>query len=243
VIATAKQLSHMTAAEYHADHSRVSNSMLSVFRQSRKRYHDRFIACTEPPPEPTAPMRLGSLVHMALLEPGIFAQVPVIDQRCEGIYASGASKGNRCVNEASGTHQGRWLCGVHSKGLELEKLPVHYVLDKDADALVLVSGMSTKEAEQVAAICNAVRDSKHAWLLEQPGENEETIWWRDPVTGQDCKARIDRHCSGVILDLKVSHDASPAGFASKCGDLGYFRQNSRRASSPWRNRSIARRMN
>ena len=74
-----------TNAQYHADHSHVSHSMLSVFRQSRRVYHDRFVARTQPAPEQTAAMRLGALVHLAILEPDVFATqcrvAPKVDRR------------------------------------------------------------------------------------------------------------------------------------------------------------------
>lgn len=74
----------LTAAEYHADHSRVSNSMLSVFRQSRRKYFQRFVEQSMPSPEPTAAMRLGSLVHLLLLESEAAARLivaPKVDRR------------------------------------------------------------------------------------------------------------------------------------------------------------------
>lgn len=74
----------LTAEQYHADYSRVSNSMLSVFRQSRRRYFERFVAQTMPATEPTAAMRLGSLVHALVLEPDSvsqYATAPNVDRR------------------------------------------------------------------------------------------------------------------------------------------------------------------
>ena len=74
-----------TNEQYHADHSHVSHSMLSVFRQSRRVYYDRFVGRTQAPPEPTAAMRLGTLVHLAILEPDVFATqcrvAPLVDRR------------------------------------------------------------------------------------------------------------------------------------------------------------------
>lgn len=74
-----------TNEQYHADHSHVSHSMLSVFRQSRRVYRDRFVSRTQPPPEQTAAMRLGTLVHLAILEPDVFATqcrvAPIVDRR------------------------------------------------------------------------------------------------------------------------------------------------------------------
>lgn len=68
----------MNSDAYHADHSAISSSMLSVFRQSRRRYYRRFVAKVDPPPEPTAAMQLGTLFHLSLLEPDRFASEVIV---------------------------------------------------------------------------------------------------------------------------------------------------------------------
>ncbi len=106
-----------SAAEYHADYSAVSNSMLSVFRQSRQRYRDRFVTRTMSPPGPTPAMRLGSLLHLRALEPERYVCLDVRDTRCQAPLASGARKGEPCGATSRGqSADGRWLCGAHSKG-------------------------------------------------------------------------------------------------------------------------------
>ena len=64
-------------------------------------------------------------------------------------------------------------------------------------------------------------------LLGQ-GDAEVSFFWVDDITGELCKARADwvhRTPSGVILlDLKTSEDASPAGFAKACARYGYHMQ-------------------
>lgn len=77
-----KILPGMSSAEYHADHSRVSNSMLSVFRQSRQRYYRRFVSHEMPSPEPSDAMRLGTFVHTLLLEPERWADY-VVAPKCD----------------------------------------------------------------------------------------------------------------------------------------------------------------
>ena len=71
-------------AEYFADHDRVSASMLSVFRKSRKLYHARFVARTFEQGS-SARFDLGTACHTAVLEPDqLEARVavsPQIDRR------------------------------------------------------------------------------------------------------------------------------------------------------------------
>lgn len=55
-------------ADYHADPA-VSASHLHAVAKSPAYYYARFLNPNRPPSEPTAAMRLGSLVHCAVLEP------------------------------------------------------------------------------------------------------------------------------------------------------------------------------
>ena len=60
-------------AEYHADTSRVSHSMLEVFRESPAKYHATYVAETMARTPRTDAMRFGSAFHCAVLEPERFA--------------------------------------------------------------------------------------------------------------------------------------------------------------------------
>jgi hypothetical protein len=69
----------MSNADYHADFSRVSASMLKVFLDSRREYEARYVTRTMEAEPPSDPMQLGSLAHAMLLEPHTlseFVQVP-----------------------------------------------------------------------------------------------------------------------------------------------------------------------
>lgn len=65
-----------TNAEYHADHSAVSKSMMSVFLSDGPlEYYERFVAKTKPAwTKQKREMRLGDLCHTAVLEPDRFAR-------------------------------------------------------------------------------------------------------------------------------------------------------------------------
>jgi len=58
----------MNNADYHADPA-VSASHLHAIAKSPQHYWSRFLDPQRQPVEPTAAMRLGSLVHCAVLEP------------------------------------------------------------------------------------------------------------------------------------------------------------------------------
>lgn len=59
----------MANEAYHADHTAVSKTALSLFRESRRLYEAEYITHTAPPRKTTKAMELGDLAHAALLEP------------------------------------------------------------------------------------------------------------------------------------------------------------------------------
>lgn len=80
--------------------------------------------------------------------------------------------------------------------------------------------LTRKESDAVHAMRDAVYDHPGArTLLELPGQSETSVEWTDEDV--DCRARIDRLASGVILDVKTSADASPDAFARSAANYGY----------------------
>lgn len=78
------------------------------------------------------------------------------------------------------------------------------------------------------AICLAIRDAVYqhpvaAGLLRAPGKAEQSFYAIDPETGELIKCRPDYlHDSGeLIVDLKTTKDASPAGFGRSAANLRY----------------------
>jgi hypothetical protein len=78
---------------YHADTEWISNSMLKVFRDSRRKFEGQFITKTLPAPRSKS-MDIGTVAHAAILEPHIIRDV------CRAIPAdvlssNGARSGNK----------------------------------------------------------------------------------------------------------------------------------------------------
>jgi hypothetical protein len=62
-----------------------------------------------------------------------------------------------------------------------------------------------------------------AMLLNLPGEAETTHMWTDASTGLGCKCRPDwlTKDGSIVVDLKTTEDASPAGFRKSIGQWRY----------------------
>ncbi|HSG72881.1 MAG TPA: PD-(D/E)XK nuclease-like domain-containing protein [Planctomycetaceae bacterium] len=87
-----------------------------------------------------------------------------------------------CVNES-----GQWLCGVHSKGVDVS-VPTEYV--------------TQDELERIKRSCEAIRNHKCFKVLKAGGLPEVTAI--ADVFGVRCKTRMDfyRADDGLIIDLK-----------------------------------------
>ena len=119
---------------------------------------------------------------------------------------------------------------LHTLVLEADTLAVRYMVkpagmtfatkegkawrDAVPAGMEIVSADEVKVATRQATNLRAVPEV--AALLGD-GQAEVSFFWVDPITGDLCKGRADwvyRTAHGVILlDLKTSEDASPAGFA------------------------------
>lgn len=84
--------------------------------------------------------------------------------------------------------------------------------------------------EEQLKIASDMRDSIHnhpkASKLLTGGQAEVSVFWDDPETGYQCKARIDYLRPGnVLVDLKTTQDASKEEFNRSIAKFGYHRQN------------------
>jgi exodeoxyribonuclease VIII len=62
-------------------------------------------------------------------------------------------------------------------------------------------------------------------LLSVEGRAEQSVYWRDPKTGELCRCRPDFwRADGVVVDLKTTEDASPEGFAKSVANWRYHVQ-------------------
>lgn len=62
-------------------------------------------------------------------------------------------------------------------------------------------------------------------LFESAGNNEVSVFGKDPETGIELKCRVDRFLqNGMLLDVKSTADASPSAFPKSCYNYGYALQ-------------------
>ena len=171
-------------AEYHADPA-ISTSHLHAVAASPYHYWKRYLDPDRRPVEPTAAMRLGSLVHCAVLEP---------DELLQRYGVAGDRRTKAGKEQAA---------AMAAEGIE-----------------------AVSEADMVTALlmADAVRQHPAAAALLTTGKAEQSFWWDDQQTGLRCKCRPDWMTGSVLVDLKTTIDASPAGFARSVAAYRYHVQ-------------------
>lgn len=183
----------MTPQEYR-NRPALSGSALNALAQSPAHFQARLADRSESPA-----MRLGTAAHALILEgvPEFHRRYKVAGQCC-AIKRDGAD----CENAATGiSPDGRQLCGVHGKGLDLQ-----------TDGI-----LSREDAEACAAMLSAVKEHPAARrLLFSAGESEVILVHREGEAAM--KGMVDRlPASGsCIVDLKTTADIArwePDGYA------------------------------
>lgn len=86
--------------------------------------------------------------------------------------------------------------------------------------------ITEEQLQMVSKWADAIKKHPKAKLLLKPktGQNEVSIFWKDKLTGETCKARLDRIVDDYIIDLKTAISTQPDDFARKAYELGYHRQ-------------------
>lgn len=181
----------MTAAEYHAIDALSASELKAAHDSGVSWLHWR---ATRETRTETPAMRLGSLAHLAILEPEAFARCVL------------APEVNARTNEGKAT-LAAFVAQCAADGLT----PVN------PDEHAAACGM--RDAVHSAIAIEPVTFG--AWL--PLADRELTILWTgaDDVPR---KARLDAYHAGAIVDLKTTRDASQRAFVRTVSDFAYHVQ-------------------
>ena len=129
---------------------------------------------------------------------------------------------------------------VHCAVLEPERFATDYAVAPDGDKRSKAGKEAFAEFEAAHAgkpiismadwalceeIQHAVRMHPGAAALLQAGQPEVSALWNDAEFNVGCRARYDWLTpDGLLIDLKTTQDASPAGFAKSCATFRYHVQ-------------------
>lgn len=91
---------------------------------------------------------------------------------CQGIYKSGAKKGETCKNMAYNlSSDGLYLCGLHSKNIEISKLPKNPNSKKEKEELLMSRVIACEEAASKnveEGYCGMIIVNTMPWMKAPP---------------------------------------------------------------------------
>lgn len=187
----------LTNEQYHATPF-IGASMLEVFRKSRRRYYEQYVARTIPAKPASPAMELGTLIHCRILEPEKFAGM------VGEVAPEVAPDGKPWLRRKGSQHEAWWNEWLESQA---GRIPV----DK----------ATANRIEAIAAAVWANEDAKR--LLSRPGKPEYSISWKDRETGLELKCRVD-YFAEIPVDLKTTKDPSPMAYPHDVVRFGYHRK-------------------
>ena len=161
------------------------------------------------------PMREGTALHLAVLEPEAFEGHYIVLGQCD---ATKKGDGMRCTNPGTFYRDGLSYCGVKGHdpygGKDTPMDPAIHVMEEDAmDRLALAQASVLGHAEAKK-------------FFHGQGRSEVTGIYTDPATGVRMKIRLDRDIDRVSLhtDLKYTADISDQGFKRQAGRMGWVQR-------------------
>ncbi len=184
----------VTPEQYHADHSRTSNSMLGDFHYHPGYYNGKFLTRTIEIDWQTPATRLGSMKHIAALEPDRWDSLVEIIP-ADVLSKSGAKNTNAYKD---------WAAERPDK-----------ILAKEGELDTVRRMIDALQAHHIAG--PLVRESGHCeqairWTDEATG-----------IPCKSLRDKVIRN-GRIIFDLKTCADNSPQAFSKAAYNFGYYRQ-------------------
>ena len=228
---------------YHKDTTKLSNSMLATFCESRRLYEAKYVTKTFDSEPATKPMDRGDVIHRVLLEGRpLRSCVSIYNDRCD-IYASikGVTKDSRekmSANDIAEACQ-KAVISVDEfnscktlkalKELILPKLPEQHL---GSDGSVTPTGRKHElEMKKQGYVCCVKRHeydeikqavhtviSSEVWAWIENAKAECAIEWTNDL-GMMCKCKPDFHVplkdKVLAFDLKVTEYHTPKRWRSQ----------------------------
>lgn len=188
---------------YHAS-GLVSRGKLHLLRESPQEFHARVVARSLPEVEPTKALRVGRLVHVAVLQPDRwereFCLPPPADiaepEPPKPVPAEGTSPNTKAHRE----NLARWRDEMAAWSAKNEAAVAEYLRGREVvrpDEWTTVIGCATAIAEHRPPDPRAASAS---WLLSDVDFTERSLRWQDEDTGLWCRIRVDAFSSDIEED-------------------------------------------
>lgn len=186
-----------TMAEYNAYPAARNTHLKILIDESPAHY----LEAIERPSDPTPAKVIGNAIHQAILEPKLFKEQLAVVPVFEGLTKKGELTTSMNCEEVR-EKSIKWHMENHSKTI-----------------------VSQDQMDAVKCILTNLSQHKRAAQLISDGHAEESLFWNDPETGIQCKARPDFIREGhIIVDVKTTESAGPRQFFFDARKYGYHFQ-------------------
>lgn len=157
------------------------------------------------PREQTDSMLLGTALHMAILEPDLYAKHVVV-----------------VPEDAPKRPTAAQLRAAKPSPAAVEAIQFWEKFDRQAEGKLV---LSDEQLQKVEGMAGAVRRHPIHDAMLCDGRPELSLQWLDARLGIPCKCRYDYlRNDGIALDLKTCTDASPDGFLRSVTQFKYHYQ-------------------
>lgn len=183
-----------TNQQYHADTTRLSNSMLSILKRSPKLFYGYYVSKSLSIPESTESMALGSMVHTMLLEPQEFENRYAVCPPCDRRTTVGKK--------------------IHADFLATLGPKTELVKHDD----MMLAAACCEAMHSHADLTEVIEATWDRRIVEQ------RIDFQVAGVDMRCKPDYLSIEAAVVVDVKTTKDASPIEFAKSIAGYGYHRQ-------------------
>lgn len=183
-----------TMDEYNAYPAARNSNLKILIEKSPAHYFE----AVKTPQQTTPAKSFGSAIHQACLEPKIFKEQMVVVPVFEG-----RTKDGRLTTNANAA--------------EVKELSMRWHMENHAKTKI-----TEEEQVDIQGMLTSISNHKRASQLMSDGHAEESLFWADPETGIQCKARPDFIREGhIIVDVKSTEDCSDRAFLYDAKKFGY----------------------
>ena len=169
-------------------------------------------------------LRMGRIIHAAVLEPERFASEYCETPRAELTGALNDLASYKVVAKDLGLKVGGSKADLKARILEIEP-ETQFADDVNQQLTAGREPLKPEQWEMVTGIAEAIEANPSARGSFSNGIAEETLVWIDQETGTRCKSRMDYYHeeSGIVVDLKTCEDARIAAVTRDIVRYGYHK--------------------
>lgn len=189
---------HLDDENYHSDLTHVNSTALKKIEKSPLSFFTEFYGEKK---KQTPAMRLGSLLHKAVLEPKKFDEMFVVMPKFVGKTLQGVESAN---SKEAKEKRANWLQSL-KPGAQV---------------------LTFEEKKQLEGMIESILRHSDAANILKLGVTERAGFYTDPETGIACRIKPDLYDSNyqILMDVKTTQDVSLRAFEKAIVNYGYALQ-------------------